>query len=167
MLNQDLGSYLDFYFGYDTEIIRKIARSDQWWSYLASCDKDYLTLFNRDASSLTVDQLNLISWSRYYLNIKEMPYKDRPNEELIDDDIKLDSYLEEFTRKLQAELSLSKKESVGNKDHVIVTADSPDYIKYHKDNIYSDTSLITGKTKEDTTKYDESEQFKKIKERNK
>lgn len=165
MLNKDLNSYLDFYFGYDTEIIRKIARSDQWRSYVLACDKNFIFLFNKNGQDLSIDQLNLISWTKYYLNINEMPLKDRPSEDIFDDDEKLDSYLAEFTRKIQAELDISKKAPIKDKDHIVITADSPDYIKYHKHNFYSDTSIITGKAKEDATKYSESDQFKKIRKR--
>lgn len=166
MLYLDLNKYLDFYFGYDTNFVRQVARSSQWKNLITVVDKNYINLFNTTAENLSFDQLNLISWSSYYITVYDMSLKDRPSEDIINDDDKLDEYLLEYSKKVRAEVELSKTSNNPNKqDHVVITADSPDYIRYQKDKLYSDTAIISGKSKEGSNEFNEAKEFKKIKQK--
>jgi hypothetical protein len=148
MFYSDLGQFLDFYFGYDTEVLRQVARNYQWKMYFSGCKNSLISLFNRSVADFSLDQINLISWSNYYSNIDEIPLKDRPSDNVLEDDEKLDEFMAEYSRKLMAEAKVSKISNKKDPDHVIITAESPDYVKYHKSDLYSDPSLITGKSKE-------------------
>ncbi len=160
---QDLNKYLDFYFGLSTSKIRQIARSNHWRTYVIGCNRNIITLFNKVPAELCIDQINLMSWTNYYLNIDEMPIKDRPSEEMLNNDDKLDFYLGEYTRKIRAAAEVSKIINNDKSDHTVITAESPNYIKYHKEDIYSDPELISGRGKEGSTEYAESKEYKKIK----
>jgi hypothetical protein len=161
----DLNTYLNFYFGADSSVIRQIARSYQWKTYYSGAAKNLISLFNKPAEDLSLDQLNLITWTHYYSNVEEMPLKDRPSEEIINDDDKLDAYLKEYTRKINAELEISNDNNSNKQDHMVITAESSNYIKYHRDEVYSDTSLISGRVKEGSSQYNESKEFKQIKQK--
>jgi hypothetical protein len=158
-----LNLYLDFYFGFDTKIIRKIARSGQWRNYYSTAEKGILKLFDQRSEDLSIDQLHLISWSNYYSNINEISLKDRPDQALLEDDAKLDAYLQAYIKKVEAEVKVSSmrsKSKAMDKDHVIVTAESSNYVELHKNDLYSDTSTITGRSKgQNSNVYDEKKEI--------
>lgn len=164
-----LNDYLDFYFGLDIAIIRKIARSNQWMNYYKSAIKTGNTLFSKSSEDYSLDQLHLLSWSIFYTEIMEMSFKDRPSEELLDNDEKLDQYLEQYSKKIKAEIALDQQESkfktnsLGKDQHLIVTAESENYVKFHKANMYSDTSIVSNKVKDDKSNYNEINELKKMK----
>lgn len=172
-LYEILNEYLLFYFGKDKSQIRQIARNDFWRNYYIGSSKGLLdSLFNRDTKDLSLDQLNLLSWSSFYADIYEMSSSDRPSEDVISDDDRLDSYLKEYIRKSQAEVAINKRDRGMNKvnrsisakdsDHVIITAESQDYVNFHKKGLFSDTNIIKNRAK-DSTKYNEKEEMLKIK----
>lgn len=167
-----LNDFLSFYWGYDVKIIRQIARSGQWRNIFVGAIRGTLEMFPRGSKDFSNDQSNLLSWSMFYQDIYEMSYKDRPSQETIEDDQKLDEYLEKFTKKFLAEQALDRKEDLRSKldakDHqdVIVTASSSNYVKFGKQDLYSDTGIIKGKAKEGSTTYSEKDRLMEIKLRN-
>lgn len=164
-----LNEYLAFYFGFETSKIRQIARSPQWKNYYISSNRGLITLFNRPAQDLSLDQLNLTSWSIFYADVSEMSLKDRPSAEMLEDDERLDKYLADYMRKFEAESDLERSKASGkmgsasNHQHVIVTAESENYVSLHKKGMYSDTEIITSRAAEGSSKYSEKEEFIRMK----
>jgi hypothetical protein len=162
-----MNSYLEFYFGYPTKIIRKVARSNYWINYYITSMKTSTPLFSNKPEDYSLNQLHLMAWSNFYMDIREMLYKDRPSDEIVEDDERLDKYLEEYYKKFKAEVALSKNQSLNNntdKDqHLVVTAESSDFIKLHKANVYSDPKNLSNQVGENSSSYDESAEMKKLK----
>jgi hypothetical protein len=162
-----LNNYLEFYFGYTVNKIRQIARSNLWINYYITSMKTGSPLFSNKPEDYSWNQLHLMSWSTFYMDIREMLYTDRPSEEMINDDERLDKYLEEYSRKFKAERALEKGSALNSnsdKDqHVIVTAESEDYIKFHRANVYSDPSVLSNQVGDNSASYDESAELKKRK----
>jgi hypothetical protein len=162
-----LSDFIRFYYGYSVSVIRQIARNNLWKNIYKNAKRGMLVPFNTKTEELSMDQLNLMSWSIYYADIAELSYNDRPDDDLLEDDKKLDIYIEELSRKLKAEQTNISTNKLGDNDsqHVIVTAESANYVKFHKDGLYSDTSLITDRSKENSKTYNEVDEFKKIKQK--
>lgn len=164
-----LNYFLDFYFGNNVKVIRKIARSSTWRTYYLAAKDGIATIFTRQGADLTLDQLNLIGWSKWYDGIFEMPHKDKPSDSLMEDDEGLDKYISEYIRKLNAESDSFKRRDTGKKaldqDHVVVTAESSNYVKFQKSGVYSDTALISGRSKEGSTSYNEAKEVRDIKKK--
>ena len=121
-------SFLKFYSGLSTTIIRELARSSLWRIRYINSIKTSDPLFGVPASSYTTDQLNLVYWSNYYQNIYEMMPEDRPTDMVIEDDDALDAYMKAFYQersKKEAERrhtqSRSGKLSAFDAEEVIVT----------------------------------------------
>lgn len=152
-----LNKFLDFYWGYSTKIIRRVARSPQWRTmYLASEKGSRLT--DICAKDLPISYLHLMSWSMYYQSIQEMLPSERPTQDIIEDDEKLDKFMQEYQIKVKKEAEKVRKDSgrgkrnpssALDKDQVVVTAESNNYVKLHKDDGYSDTAVISGRVGED------------------
>lgn len=171
-----LHRFLDFYWGQDTATLRKVARSGQWKSMYQSSEKG-ARLTEKPAKDLPLTYLRLMSWSQYYQNISEIPIGDRPSTLVVADDEKLDKYINKYQEKMEAEsLAVSRKNSsnkgslsVSDKDQVVVTPGSSNYVALHKSGEYSDTEIITGRVKEDgpsDTSYSEiKERRVKVQER--
>lgn len=96
MRDSILVSFLNFYSGKPTPIIRELARSSMWRIRYVTCMKTSEPLLGVPASEYTVDQLNLVYWSNYYQNIYEMMPESRPSDLIIDDDDALDAYMKAF-----------------------------------------------------------------------
>jgi len=161
-----LNCFLEFYFGYQVSTLRKVARSATWRTYYISSKEGVVEIFTRKGPDLSLDQLNLIGWSKWYDSIFDLSHKDRPSEETLEDDDKADKFVEEYIRRLYAgESTRSDSGKAMDKDHVIVTAESQDYVKFQKQGKYSDTAIISGKSKEDSTSYDETKEVKRIKKK--
>ena len=140
-----LNEFLDFYLGYGSPILRQIARNYVWRNYYLSASKNIIQLFSKVTEDLSINQLELLAWSSWYQDIFEMSLKDRPSQDIIEDDGRLDKYIEEYTKKVYAEYEVSKEGSAAmDSQQVVVTAESKNYVKFKKANMYSDTSLITG-----------------------
>ncbi len=91
-----LSTFIRFYSGLPSEIIREIARSSWWRIRYISSMKIGDSLFGVPTSEYTTDQLNLAYWSNYYQNIYEMMPEDRPSDMVIEDDDSLDAYMKAF-----------------------------------------------------------------------
>jgi hypothetical protein len=70
--------------------IRDIAKSEPWRSIWILRDSNSYELFSNNGRELSVDQKNLLVWSRMYDNINESP--DCPGDDVIDDDDMLDGW---------------------------------------------------------------------------
>lgn len=162
-----LGEFIRFYYGYSVDIIRQVARHSLWRNIYINAKRGMLIPFNKKTEELSMDQLNLLSWSVYYADIADLPYSDRPDDILLEDDRKLDIYMEELSRRVKAEQINIHSSKLNDKDsqHLIVTAESNNYIKLHKEGLYSDPHLITGKSDETNTTYNEVDEVKKIKQK--
>jgi hypothetical protein len=164
-----LSSFLEFYWGPETSVIRKIARSGQWRNIYLAASKLSSDLFGRSFKDLWEVQLSLLSYSAYYDSIYNMSISERPSEDLIEDDEKLDRYMDDLTRKIKAEERVRERNSISksklqakDQDHVIVTADSKDYVKFHKEEVYSDTNVITRRAKGDNNTYSDVDEMRAI-----
>ena len=100
--------------GVDTSIVRYIARSNLWRIRYISSLKTSEVLFNVPIVEYTSDQLNLIHWSNYYEQVYSMLSSDRPSDTIIEDDIMLDKYMEEYYKELSNEAAISRNNK--NKD---------------------------------------------------
>jgi hypothetical protein len=123
-----LTSFLVFYRGLDTSIIREIARSSIWRIRYVTSMKVSESLFGIPTSEYTTDQINLVYWSNFYQGIFEMMPEDRPSDLIIEDDDALDSYMEFYYKEQSKENAArrSKKTSKGklsafDQEEVIVT----------------------------------------------
>lgn len=163
--------FLPFLVGYDTKTLRFIARSGQWTTRFYAAKHAGVDLFSRKPEDFSADQLALLSWSIFYYDITQMSEEYRPADEIIDDDEKLDDYIERLGKRLKAEragrkTALDRKSKLNTSDHqnVIVTADNRNYVDLHKSGIYSDPREITGRTeKEGQTSYNEAAEVRKLK----
>lgn len=163
-----LNEYLNFYFGYNISLIRQVARNSQFRNYYISSVKGLFPLFHSKTEDLSFNQLNLLAWASFYSDIQEMPLKDRPSEEVLKDDERLDKYISEYTRKIKAEVEVERKSSIlktskaDNHQHVVVSAESENYVTLHKQDMYSDPKLVTGRVDTEAKRYNEKEERLKI-----
>lgn len=164
-LYSTINDFLNFYFGYEVPVLRQIARSHQWSVYYSGSKAGIFNLFDRKGKDLSFDQINLSVWSQFYSNIEELPYKDRPSQETIIDDEKLDAYLKEYNRRMKSESGIRDTSKAMDNQHVVVNASAGNYVDLHKAGMYSDPDIIKGRTAEGATKYSEKDQINKIKRR--
>lgn len=135
-----INSFLNFYNGLPTAIIRCIARGSLWRIRYITSVKTSDQLFGIPAAEYTNDMANLAYWSQYYSNIYEMLPEDRPSDNIIDDDAALDAYMDDYYKEKQNEGQARKgkkshgKLSAYDKEEVIVTRSDPlyEHIEYDK-----------------------------------
>lgn len=143
--------YTKFNRGLSTSIIRFIARHVMWRIPYSSALKIGGSLFPRGLHDLTPDQKSLLYWSNFYQSIYEMMPDDQPSDDIIEDDEKLDSYMEAYYKGRAQERSDGRlkrgsggkgKLSTNNSDEVIVTANHPDYLSlgYSEQRVQSEGS---------------------------
>jgi len=134
-------SFLKFYSGIPSRIIRYIARHNLWRIRYVNSQKVSEGLFGVPSAEYTSDMLSLAYWSNYYDNIYQMMPGDRPSDLVIEDDDSLDAYMkvfyEERNREGAAKRSKHKtpgKLSAFDQEEVIVTASNELYrdIQYDK-----------------------------------
>ena len=109
----------------EIEQFRELARTDPWRT-LWTTSKTPESIFNRRASELTLDQENLMSWSRLYDNIAEA--SEQPSDKIIEDDDAIDGWLIEQRKKREKEQNKFKLDGYDDKhqgaDEVYVMASS-------------------------------------------
>ena len=138
-----LESFVDFYRGISTSIIRYIARNNLWRVRYVTSIKTSESLFGISTSEYTDDMLNLVFWSNYYQSIYEMMPEDRPNDKIIEDDDALDAFMSSYHDEKEKEMLARKgnkhakgkgRMSAFNKEEVIVTKANELYqdMKYDK-----------------------------------
>ena len=154
-----LNKFLSFFWGPEVSVIRQIARSGEWRNIYLSSLKTGIDIFDRSAKDLSTTQLQLLSWSMYYQNIYDLPPSDKPSKEIIEDDERLDKFMDKLADKLEAEersafrKSGHSKVNAEDQDHVIVSAESQDYVRFNKEGKFSDTELISNRANENIKSY--------------
>lgn len=105
-----LSAFTKFNAGLPAKTVRYLARHSLWRIRFVAALKTGAggSLFSRPFNDLTPDQLGLLYWSNYYQSIYEMLPDDQPPSEVIEDDEKLDAYMEEFFKQKEAERTEGK-----------------------------------------------------------
>ena len=73
----------------DDEQVREAAKSAEW-RVLWNSTKDATNIFKLNGCDLTNEQISVVAWSRFYDGVYES--MERPNEEIIKDDLALDGW---------------------------------------------------------------------------
>ena len=107
-----LSAFTKFNAGLPAKTIRYLARHSLWRIRFVAALKTGAgeSLFSRPFHDLTPDQLGLLYWSNYYQSIYDMLPDDQPSQEIIEDDEKLDKYMEEFFKQKESERNEGKAE---------------------------------------------------------
>ena len=146
--------FIPFIVGRGTKELRYIARSGQWVNRFYAAKHANVSLFSQKAEDLSVDQLALLSWSVFYYDISQMAEEYRPEDDIINNDAKLDSYISDLSKRLKAE-RFSRKDKAGKgrvnqtkldakgHDDVIITAGNRQFVSLHKEGVYSDPKLLS------------------------
>jgi hypothetical protein len=124
--------------GLTAEQVRYLARHTLWRIRYTAALKIGGSLFVRGLEDLTPDQQALLFWSNHYQSIYDMLPDDRPDDDTIDDDKALDSYMEAYFKRVEAERNVSRLKrhsrgkgrlSASEKEEVIITQAHPEYMK--------------------------------------
>jgi|SaaInlV_100m_DNA_5_1039725.scaffolds.fasta_scaffold01404_4 hypothetical protein len=105
---------------------REIAREEPWRSLWALRDTNCIQLFSQKDRELSVDQKNLLVWSKMYENIQES--MDCPTDDVIEDDDLLDGWFIVQRKKRDKERAESefendtKNEKIKNSGEIFVMA---------------------------------------------
>ena len=113
----------------DDKQLREIARSEPWKSTWMLKDSETFSLFHRNGRELTIEQRNLLMWSRMYDNIQES--LDCPSDDVINDDDMLDGWFliqkqKRDKEKAEAEFESMANSRISNSDEIFVMARSKD-----------------------------------------
>ncbi len=95
---------------------REIARNDPWRSVWMLRDSNSYKLFANNGTELSVDQKNLLVWSRMYDNIQES--MDCPDDDVIEDDDLLDGWFIVQRKKREAEKAESDFDNSTGSDKI-------------------------------------------------
>lgn len=87
----------------DIKLIRELARFPMWRVRWKASSGNTESLFGRSSQDLTNDQFMLVYWSQIYDSVYESI--DRPPDEIIEDDEKLDTWLKKQSESRTKELS--------------------------------------------------------------
>lgn len=101
---------------YNTKEIREIARSGIWrhkWCAAKAID----TLFEKSVLELTDEQSSLVYWSQLYDSVYDA--YERPPQEVIEDDDKLDEWLDAQAKKVNLDAKNTYKDKFKNKKNGI------------------------------------------------
>lgn len=139
--DQVLINFLKFRGGIKTEIIRHIARHSLWRIRYVTSLKVSEPLFGVPTSQYTNDMLNLAYWSNFYQNVYEMMPKDRPPDEIIEDDEALDAYMTEFYKERSREAAI-ERDKAGNKAR-LSAFDKEEVIVTKSNELYQDIDYDT------------------------
>lgn len=134
-------AFSKFNIGLSSKEVRFLARHSLWRIRYTAATKMGQQLFDNGLVDLTPDQLSLLYWSNYYQSIFEMMPDEIPDPEIIEDDDKLDAYMDSYfknreedrTEKKAADrgqTGRSSKLSAWDKgEELIITPSHPDYMK--------------------------------------
>jgi len=124
--------------GLPTGTVRFLARHNLWRVRYVAAQKTGGSLFCRDLSDLTPDQLGLLYWSNYYQSIYEMLPDEQPDDDTIKDDEALDKYMERYSKMREKDRNESKVKSGGTLasklsawdkgEELIITPANPNYM---------------------------------------
>lgn len=95
--------YIELLSYFSTAEVRKIARTSYWRTRWNICKSSINDLFGRDLLDISNEQFLLIYWSQIYDSVYEA--LERPPNEVIDDDEKLDAWLKEQSEKNKTKTS--------------------------------------------------------------
>ena len=140
-----------FNIGLSSKEIRFLARHSLWRIRYTASSKTGQQLFDNGLVDLTPDQLSLLYWSNYYQSIFEMLPDEMPSPEVIDDDDKLDEFMDSYFKNREKERTEGKAEQrsqTGRRqklnawekgEELIITPSHPDYMKlaYSKQRVKS------------------------------
>lgn len=107
---------------------REIARSEPWRSIWVLRETNTFKLFSNQDRELSIDQKNLLVWSRMYDNIQES--MDCPSDKVIEDDDALDGWFIEQRRKNEREKAVGvvedsmQNDKIKNSHEILVFADN-------------------------------------------
>jgi len=134
---------------------REIARSEPWRSIWTLRETNTFKLFSNIKRELSIDQKNLLIWSRMYDNIQES--MDCPSNKVIEDDDALDGWFIEQRRKNEREKAVGviedsiQNDKIKNSQEVLVFADNKtDAQTIHEMN--SPNSKVIKKERQETIK---------------
>lgn len=94
--------------------LRSLARSSSWKTIWNSADKTS-GIFNLPSNNLTDEQLELISWTKFYDSVYQS--MDCPSDEIIDDEIALDGWFINQSRKREEGEKERQKERFTSNNH--------------------------------------------------
>ena len=132
--------FIGFNRGLPSSTIRFLSRHNLWRVRYVAALKTGGSLFCRDLSDLTPDQLGLLYWSNYYQSIYEMMPDERPDDDVIADDEALDTYMEKYAKARDRErnesrgkrgsgtLANQKLSAWDRGDELIITPANPNYM---------------------------------------
>lgn len=111
----------------DDKQLREIARSEPWKSIWLLRDSQTYSLFHKNDRELTIEQRNLLMWSRMYDNIQES--MDCPSDDVIQDDDMLDGWFliqkqKREKEKAEAEFESMANSKISNSDEIFMMAGS-------------------------------------------
>ena len=132
--------FTKFNIGLSSKEIRFLARHSLWRIRYVAATKMGQPLFEDGLVDLTPDQLSLLYWSNYYQSIYEMLPDDQPSPDVIEDDEKLDAYMNSYFKKREQERTEGKAQNRGSSgkgklsawskgSEVIITPSNPEYMK--------------------------------------
>lgn len=132
-----ISEFMPFYSGIPTEIVRFIARSNLWRIRYVTSLKTSESLFGVPTTEYSNDMLNLAYWSHYYQNIYEMMPEDQPPQNIIEDDVALDAYMEAYYHERNQESTARKaKRKLGSGK--LSAFDQPEVIVTRANELYED-----------------------------
>ncbi len=149
--NSLFDEFTKFNAGIPSKSIRFLARHSLWRIRYTAATKMGQQLFHDGLVDLTPDQLSLLYWSNYYQSIFEMLPDDQPSPDVIDDDDKLDEYMEAYFKNREEDRTEAKAKSRSNSgksqklnawekgQELIITPSHPEYMKlaYSKERVKS------------------------------
>jgi len=132
-----VNALLNFLVGFSEKSLRKLARGSDWRIRYVSSTKSSFPLFSRKPDDYTKDQVALMYWSNFYQNVYEMLSEDRPTDDVIENDVLLDAYMQEYYKGLEQDRLVSKSRKAGtnafDSDEVVVTRFNDLYDKLEYD----------------------------------
>lgn len=109
--------------------IRELSRNEPWRSLWVLNESNCVKLFSNDSRTLSIDQRNLLIWSKMYDNVQESI--DCPSEDVIEDDDMLDGWFivqRKKREKERAEAEMEntiKNEKIKNSSEIFMVAQTP------------------------------------------
>lgn len=143
--------FAKFNVGLSSKEIRFLSRHSLWRIRYTAATKMGQQLFDNGLVDLTPDQLSLLYWSNYYQSIFEMLPDEQPSPEVIEDDEKLDEYMDSYFKQREEDRTEGKaadRSKTGRPQklnawekgqELIITPSHPDYMKlaYSKERVKS------------------------------
>ncbi len=104
---------------YRGPFIRKLSRRDDWQLRYAISLELKQPLFEGELASFDINRMRFLYWLNFYHHIYSKPDKERPKEEIINDDVLLDEYMRQKIARDKmppTRIRRSKKGSKGGTD---------------------------------------------------